>query len=284
MDDDGKIEIAVTAPFTFGKVTFMGSKSVTVQAQGGASTAYDLKDISYYDGMAKDDYVLVTAAANTAKDEVSIAKVELTTGKASAIKSTTDVQVDGTWYKYSTGASTFFYTASVNDEVKYAAVNGYVFAMEKVNGTSVDNILYVVSNTGSAGGPSTVELGKTVGDKVSVLLPDGTSSVVYATRVDTTNSSGGTTNNYKAIPAPGLYTYKVNSDKVYELKAVKEDTTSTPVTVTTGKYVFNAANKPLNTTVAAVTGQERGCFDSCYLRLCQGQRQCRLQAGWQADR
>ena len=246
VDGDGKIEIAVTAPFTFGKVTFMGSKSVTVQAQGGASTAYDLKDISYYDGMAKNDYVLVTAAANTAKDEVSIAKVELTTGKASATKGATDVQVDGTWYKYTTGAATFLTTASVNDEVEYAAVNGYVFAMEKVNGTSVDNILYVVATESGANTAITPELGKNPGDKTSVLLPDGTAKTVNTMRVDVKTTTTGTTSDVKVVPAPGLYTYKVNSDDVYELKAVKEATTNAAVGV---NYVFDAANKPLNTTV-----------------------------------
>jgi hypothetical protein len=262
VDEDGKAEVAFVAdPFTFGKITFKGSSSITVQAQTGTSTAYTIKDIDLYDGAAKDDYVLVVAAANTADDTVRVMKAESAKATATAIRSTSDVQIDGAWLAYvGTDTAGFITKASAGDEVAYVAVNGFVFAMDKENATTVDNILYVIASDTYTTGATEFndgvnEINKTLGTfkgvDTRVMLQDGTVSVVKAMRVDTWKDAA-TDTEVKMKAASGLYTYKVNSNGVYELKAVKEATVA-PTNNDNKNYVAAAANKPDSTTVNVAT-------------------------------
>ena len=206
----------------------------------------------------------VVADSNTANDVTVVEKLDVTTGTVEATRGTNEYRINGTWYEDAAtsnyiGGSSAVLSMSVGDEVNVTASNGFIFAAEKVNGTSVDNILYVVAVDSDKKPNATIssELGTYKGVDTRVLLPDGSDKVVKSMRVDVTTQSDGIskadTDLRKAVPVAGLYTYTVNSNDVYELKAVKE--TGHPV-VGGGKYAFDAANLPANADLDTVTGMD----------------------------
>lgn len=59
---DGKIDAVVSSPVEFGKVTYVGSSSITVDS-GVGSLKFD--DTTVYDGVKKDDFVYITVMSTT---------------------------------------------------------------------------------------------------------------------------------------------------------------------------------------------------------------------------
>lgn len=83
-DGDGKINTVVVYPFTVHKVTYVGTKTATTTAAaalGGAAGQISLEDDVYYDGIAKNDWVKKTAAANTVSGADTYEKIMPMTGK-----------------------------------------------------------------------------------------------------------------------------------------------------------------------------------------------------------
>lgn len=232
---------------SFAKVSFVGSSSIT-----NGNIVYKFSKSDIYDGVAKNDYTVVTAKANTKNDTPVVAKAEIVTGKIDAVK-TGEVRIDGTWYGlYTTRIGDP--DLSVGNDVEVAVYNGFIVGGKVVEGTTLTDVLYVADVNGTPGDAETAVLGSYEGTKVRVLLADGTNAVVKAMRVDvTTDISGNSTDDskyVKTIPAKGLYTYTVNKDGVYELKAVKAagvgNVCTTPGSLT---YAFAEKNLPSSTTL-----------------------------------
>ena len=249
LDNNNKIDCAVVYPVSFAKVSFVGSSSIT-----NGNIVYKFSKSDIYDGVAKDDYTVVTAKANTKNDTPVIAKAEIVTGTIDAVK-TGEVRIGGTWYSvYTTVIGNP--DLSVGNEVKVAVYNGFIVGGSVVDAAALESVVYVADvETGkNPGDAEAAVLGSYEGTKVRVLMADGTNKVVKATRVDVTSETDGVSDDdddlVKTIPGKGLYTYTVNKDGVYELKAVKADTTGSVEHLTAG-YVFAEKNLPSKTSIGS---------------------------------
>ena len=253
-DDDDKIDFGVYTPFTFAKVTYKGTDSITLKAMGGTQFAdsktgidYDLKDddVTLYDGAKKDDYVLVTEGKYTATGYTNIVKATTVSGKVAARKTATtddstvvakEVRVDGTWYKvanYENNADAN--KVAVDDEFDFYGVNGFVFFADKTAGSvSASNIAFVDK-------AAEKNYGTDKGDVIlaNLYFADGTSkkdvSVAKVGNVDidknpnsfdTPAAKADTKTDAKIaeeMVAQRLYKYSVKSNGDYELTALSDD-------------------------------------------------------------
>ena len=258
-NDDDKIDFGVYTPFTFAKVTYKGTDSITLKAMGdtkfaGSKTGvdYDLKDddVTLYDGAKKDDYVLVTEGAYTATGYTNIVKATTVSGKVAARKTATvgegdkavtvakDVRVGTTWYKVANyKTNTDANKTSVDDEYDFYGVNGFVFFADKTKGSvSASNIAFVDK-------AAEKNYGTDKGDVIlaNLYFADGTSkkdvSVAKVGDVDIDKNpnsfdakaaDGGKDTEKKptdadiaaAMVAQRLYKYSVKSNGDYELTAL----------------------------------------------------------------
>ena len=261
-NDDDKIDFGVYTPFTFAKVTYKGTDSITLKAMGdtkfaGSKTGvdYDLKDddVTLYDGAKKDDYVLVTEGAYTATGYTNIVKATTVSGKVAARKTATvgegdkavtvakDVRVGTTWYKVANyKTNTDANKTSVDDEYDFYGVNGFVFFADKTKGSvSASNIAFVDK-------AAEKNYGTDKGDVIlaNLYFADGTSkkdvSVAKVGDVDIDKNpnsfdakaaDGGKDTEKKptdadiaaAMVAQRLYKYSVKSNGDYELTALSNN-------------------------------------------------------------
>ncbi len=260
-NDDGKVDVSVILPFAVAKVTFVGKDSITA-----GNVSYKFSDCDIYEGVAKDDIVMVINKANTKNDTTVITNTEKVAGDITAVNADGEKRIDGTWYSVAdtTATGTVAYnTLTAGDTVSFNLANGYVVYAKVSESTAVTDVLYVAASTGTAGDAITAVLGQNKGVDTRIFLSDGTNSVVKAMRVDvttvSTGISAGASDLVKAIPAEGLYTYKVNKDGVYELKAVKGSGVTTVKAST--HYGFAAANLPGNTAIGTPTAVSNGTYN-----------------------
>ena len=197
-DKDGKYDYAVVTPVSVAKVTYVGSKSIT------AGGVYTFEDNNIADGVAKNDFVKIVAAANSVYGKAEITKVDVVEGQVTALKNTSDVQIDGTWYKKVSGT-----VPSVGDTVKLAVVGGYYYDVETVDGKSVDNVLMVLD-----AGKLTSGLNSGAEAKV-MYAKDGTVATVKVSKTDGTSVTSSSTVSTSAtygtaghITIGAMYTFK----------------------------------------------------------------------------
>ena len=207
-DNDGKADLVVYLPVTVAKVTYAGTKSITA----GASYKYEDHDI--VSGLEKDDYVVITAKANTAKDRANIVKADIVSGKVTATKAG-KIQIDSKWYTLAGSLTTGDY--NVGDSYDVAVYNGFAFSSDATEEASKD-ILFVSGTKDFdqyAG-----ETNGTVDAKVYFL--DGTNKTITITKVGG-NKLDKTTYDGQGVAATKLagklYTYTVK-DGNYELKVL----------------------------------------------------------------
>ena len=169
MNDDDKIDYAVVIPTTVAKVTYAGSKSITLNNSIGS---IDTEDVDTYEGLKKDDWVLYTAEADGTAYNATVEKLEPVTGTVESAKNNDEkeIKIDGVWYKQAAGS------AKAGDKVTAVVYGGYYYDIDKNAGSaSADDILFVYEAHG-------VTSGVTAGDtEASVMFADGTSTTV---RVD----------------------------------------------------------------------------------------------------
>ena len=92
-DNDNKVDLIVYLPVYAGEVTSVGTKQISVKYLGATSAVpFKFEDDNIYKGVAKDDYVLVTASKYTAYDENTVVKMDSISGKVTGTR--TD------WYPY----------------------------------------------------------------------------------------------------------------------------------------------------------------------------------------
>ncbi len=198
-NSDGDYDYAVATLTTVGKVTYVGTSTATV---GGAS--YDLKDdvSEYYNGMAKDDFAVITPDPFT--DTVSIAKADVITGKITAVKDTSTVQVDGEWYKKDTSCSALG-AANIGSTYKLAVVGGYYYNAAITNEAGVsDDVLYIsaADEVESTLGTNTI--------KAKAWFTDGSSKVITVSKIEDTKLTGTDANDRAALADDTLPNYTGN--------------------------------------------------------------------------
>ena len=107
--DNNKINLLDVKSFAIAQVTYVGKDYINVSYKNSSNTqGFDSKlkddDAVWYNGIAKDDYVAVTAKVNSSEDKVSVTKLDVVTGKITATKNAiTDddykITVDGKTYE-----------------------------------------------------------------------------------------------------------------------------------------------------------------------------------------
>ena len=231
MNDDDKIDYAVVIPTTVAKVTYAGSKSITLNNSIGS---IDTEDVDTYEGLKKDDWVLYTAEADGTAYNATVEKLEPDTGTVESAKDNTEkeIKIDGVWYKRAAGS------AKAGDKVTAVVYGGYYYDIDKNAGSaSADDVLFVYEAGKLNNGVTTT------GVEASVLFADGTTQTVRvekmvnpandneytvdASNIKTVNDNNASTlytsfNNNKAnIVVGAMYTYEKDGAK-YKLTPLSD--------------------------------------------------------------
>ena len=241
---DGKIDRAVVVPFTVKKVTYVGSSSLTLEGKG----SIDKDNAVFAKDLAKDDYVMVVEAAKNSSDKIALTKVTVVTGKVSAVKDSSTVQVDGAWYKAAatTASADILSDADLDSTVELQVVNGFYFASDVTAAdASSTNVLYVSAADAAEGsvGDYTVTIKAYFADgtdkKVDVVkvndkdvagdstadfssnVPDRDSTADFSSNVPDV-ASYSTSNNKVVVGM--MYRYEVKKNGDYKLFALSDDT------------------------------------------------------------
>ena len=210
-DDDDKGDKIVVHPVSVEKVTYAGTKSIN------APSSYKYEDCDIADGIAKDDYVVITAAANAAKGRTNIVKAEIVSGKVTATKDG-KIQINNTWYNLAKGVTNKDF--KVGDSYDVAVYNGYAFSSDATEEASKD-ILFVAG---------TKNFEKFAGENngtvdAKAYFMDGSSKTITITKLDgdKLKADSFTDKNGKDVTesklAGVLYTYTVKGTD-YELKTL----------------------------------------------------------------
>ena len=274
-NDDDKIDFGIYTPTVFGKVTYLGSDSVTVKSKGatsfvsGNSEDFDIDDdnVVMSKDLKKDAYVTVTERTYSATDATEINEAQSVSGKVQAIKTdsslTKEVKVDGNWYKVANyAANSDANKIDVDDEVDMYVANGFVFYSEKTKGSvSANNIVFVDKAAAK-------DYGTDAGDVIlaNLYFADGTSkkdanvAKVGNTKVEdmttTTNTDGsinysGAKSAATAMVAQRLYKFSTKSNGDYELTALSAtEKGSYDEYVTGGNTVSSKDGKFSNVTIS----------------------------------
>ena len=107
--DNNKINLLDVKSFAIAQVTYVGKDYINVSYKNSSNTqGFEIKlkddDAVWYNGIAKDDYVAVTAKVNSSEDKIAVTKLDVVTGKITATKNAiTDddykITVDGKTYE-----------------------------------------------------------------------------------------------------------------------------------------------------------------------------------------
>lgn len=208
-DGNGKADYIVMEPAKYGKVTTVGTSSIT--AGNGVGTV-KFADATIYEGVAKDDYVRYVGGDNNASGKPVITKMDVMTEQTVVSTRTGEAKIDATWYKVPTSVSV---TAGGKYDIVMAS--GFILAADEVSGGTVSNLLFV-----SARGDYTKQVGNTNGtiDVRAYFSEDGKNSVITVSKVSGTKFTSATQAE-AAVVVGGLYTYsKSSSDDTYDLTPV----------------------------------------------------------------
>ena len=142
-DGNGKIDRAVVTPFAVAEVTYVGTSSMTFQAVNGFATIgnKDVDDVTAYDGIAEDDWVIVYADSDTVDGNYNVEKATVVTGEVTGTRNNgAEGLIDGTWYTSLVSGETF----NVGDTVDVVTVGKYAFDVEiSDTATTSADVLYV---------------------------------------------------------------------------------------------------------------------------------------------
>ena len=210
-DGNNKIDSVYVKTVTVAKVTYASDSQIVA---GG--TTYKTADENIVDGLAKDDWVVITE--NVYNDNKDIVKADVTEALIQGYKAATSgdyhqYRVDNTWYNTADNKQL---DAKAGDTAKIVVYNGIIFYADKVSGTTgVDNIAVVI-DTGSF-------------NQAKLAFFDGTTKTV-------TLDTDGTTNPTKGTP----YVYTVNGEE-YELSALTDaNLDNDDYTVMTNRTIQNS--------------------------------------------
>ena len=113
---------------------------------GAEITSATFEDDEIYDGIAKDDYVAIVAAVNTAYDGDVITKLDSVSGTVDATRSGgNEVKIDGAWYDLtSMNTQSTVKSLKVGNDYTLYQVAGFVyFAEDGDNTQTLEDLLFV---------------------------------------------------------------------------------------------------------------------------------------------
>ena len=217
-DGNNKADTVVYTPAKVGKITYAGSKSITISNGIGSN---DVDDYDIYEGYAKDDWTVVTDKTYTASNDIAVAKIDVVTSKVASVKSSTpkEVKINDSWYKIATG-SVADDTASVKSGSTYdfAIVGNYVVNAKETEAASTDVLVvtdFEKTSNGMAG---------TTTQKVKAYFLDGSSKTIEVSKLARTAGADekdvDASNNINDFYVNKLYTYSTRSNGTYTLKAL----------------------------------------------------------------
>ena len=148
-DDNGKIETVVIFEVYPDQVKSVNKTEVKLQ---GAPFTFEFEDDDIYDGVAKDDWVMVTLAECNTTDQNKLVKADVISGEVSSTKGSISddtypvidgykVKIDGTWYKAAIPEK-----LTIGEEYELVVYNGYYFDVDQI---SSDLSVAVVTGIGS---------------------------------------------------------------------------------------------------------------------------------------
>ena len=236
-DGDGKVEVVISSPIKFGKVTYVGTNSMTVDNSVGS---LKFTDISGYEDIAKDDYVYVIDEAYNSSDKDIVVKADVTSATVEATRTSgglvVEARVDGTWYRTANGVV-------IKSGATYDLVlrGNYILAADETTG-KLEDVAYL-SAIEDSDGNGVVDFEENKFDdpngegtvKARLYFADGTDAEVKLSKYDGAKLVGDpaittvTNNKIYANQAlnvdfggilTGLVTYSKLGDGTYDIKAV----------------------------------------------------------------
>ncbi len=233
--------------YAVAKVTAVGSDYINVSVKKGdtsitnGKTKLESDDWDWYDGIKKDDYVVLTAAGNYGTGNGLVEKATVVTGKVNGTKSTDGVAIDDEWYTMAGKNTAMVTRPNTGANVEMVVVNGYVYYTDTTAG-SIDDIALLVEAAPKGGVNSKWE--------ARMIFSDGTDKVVEIEKkwddkddgkaIAEFHEGNGNNPNAQATPSTGnsttkvqpmLVSYEVSKD-VYTLTRlgqVNTDTTSSTI-------------------------------------------------------
>ena len=173
---DGSTDYSILNVKTFAvaKVTAVGSDYINVSFKKGDNTIaskskLESDDWDWYDGVKKNDYVVLTAAGNYGTNHGLVEKATVVTGKVNGTKSDDGVAIDGEWYTMAGKKGNMVTRPNTGANVEMVVVNGYVYYTDTTAG-SIDDIALLVEAAPKGGVNSKWE--------ARMIFADGTDKVV----------------------------------------------------------------------------------------------------------
>ena len=173
---DGSTDYSILNVKTFAvaEVTAVGSDYINVSFKKGDNTIatkskLESDDWDWYDGVKKNDYVVLTAAGNYGTNHGLVEKATVVTGKVNGTKSDDGVAIDGEWYTMAGKKDNMVTRPNTGANVEMVVVNGYVYYTDTTAG-SIDDIALLVEAAPKGGVNSKWE--------ARMIFADGTDKVV----------------------------------------------------------------------------------------------------------
>ena len=220
-DGTSNYSILKVKTFAVAKVTAVGSDYINVTYKRGdkdivTKTKLEDDEWDWYDGVKKDDYVILTAKGNYGTNHGLVEKAEVVTGKVTGTKSDDGVSVGGNWYTMAgvQGQSNTDNRPNTGSKVDMVIVNGYVYFVDTTVG-SVEDVALLVEAAAKGGTGSKWE--------ARMIFADGSDKTVDIEKKweDKDNDQAGATipKMVEGTNTPVLVTYSV-SNGVYTLTKI----------------------------------------------------------------
>lgn len=235
---NNKADVVVYIPAVVGKITYVGSKSITINNGVGSQ---DIGDLDIYTGYAKDDYVAVVNEKLTASGDYVVTKLDTTSAKVNSIKSSkpVEVKINDSWFKIATG-SVADDTASVKAGSTYdfVTVGNYVVNAKETESASTDVLMladYDTTNKGFTGSATTTN--------VKAYFMDGSSKTITVEKFSNNPSKEAADlksgNTITGADLNKLYTYSTRSNGNYSLRALGTGNKAGYETIDTASTIDN---------------------------------------------
>ena len=208
LDKNGDVyDITLDTNFAVGKVTFVGTKTITV---GGKS--YDVEDVDKYDGMAKDDWAVKSVSDYT--NNTVFTKADVISGKVDVVNGD-DYTIDGTTYTLAKGVNGS--ALGLGNKVEIVVVSGYIYNADKVSGiASLEEIVYI------NGAKVNNDYGKETA-MAKAVFADGTTKEIRIVKVGSDNESTVISNVKNNHYYDGLWAFEIDDDE-YTLNKITSGT------------------------------------------------------------
>ena len=173
-DGSTKYSILNVKTFAVAQVTAVGSDYINVSFKKGDNTIaskskLESDDWDWYDGIKKNDYVVLTAAGNYGSNHGLVEKATVVTGKVNGTRSDDGVSINDEWYKMAGKKTAMVTRPNTGSNVEMVVVNGYVYYTDTTAG-SIDDIALLVEAAPKGGVNSKWE--------ARLIFADGTDKVV----------------------------------------------------------------------------------------------------------